>query len=327
MRVSVIIITKDEHSRLRLCLAMLARQAVRWNENTELIVVDDGSAPAVGPPDIPTAAPPLRLLRHERAQGRSAARNAGAEVARGERLLFLDGDVLLSPEAATRHGALDAQQLGRGEQRHLSGTRFFSDPQTGTPWPGKEALVRRLGELSPRLITEDMLAQQPFEHWIARSEPAIYPGAAPRKLYELEMNALRRGSAPMAEWMAAAGHNFSVDRRRFAEAGGFDREISINEHRELALRLCRDGARVVPVDGSISVHMTHREGWRDPLVESDHWERPFARLHPRETQAMLHFWRSLAGDPQIEPSTRTMTLEAVDAVLRIHGDGRGRRAG
>jgi hypothetical protein len=172
-----------------------------------------------------------------------------------------------------------------------------------------------MGDLSPHLVTEEMVAEGPFERLLERSDVAIYPGAAPRKLYDLEMSALRARSAPRVEWMAAAGHNFSVPRDAFEAAGGFDEEISINEHRELALRLCRRGARVVAVEGAISVHLTHREGWRDPLAGEDNWEKAFARRHPIETELMLRFWRSLAGDRSIDPTARLMTLEEVDAFL------------
>lgn len=316
MQISVVIITKDEQPRLRLSLAALGRQTVRWGTDAEVIVVDDGSAVPVGPADVGASAPATRILRNEKSRGRSAARNAGAGAARGARLLFLDGDVLLSPEAVARHGELRSDQLGRGEQRHMRGTRFFADPRTGAPWPGKEARVRSLGDLTPHLVTEEMVCRGPFDALLARSDVAIYPGAAPRQLYELEMGALRRRSAPLAEWMAAAGHNFSVPRASFAAAGGFDAEISINEHRELALRLCRAGARVVAVDEAISLHLTHREGWRDPLAGEDGWEQPFARRHPLETTLMLRFWRTLAGDQKLQERERLATLEQVDEAFR-----------
>jgi len=316
MFISVIIITRDERPRLRLCLASLARQTVRWQQDAELIIVDDGSSPAVGPAEIPASLPTPRLIRHERSRGRSAARNAGAGTAHGGRLLFLDGDVLLSPEAIARHAKIGPDELGRGEQRHLRDTRFFRDPRSGEPWPGKESLVRSLGDLSSRLVTESMIEKLPFDHWVERSEAAIYPGAAPRRLYELEMSALRARSAPYAEWMAAAGHNFSVPRAAFEDVGGFNEEVSLNEHRELALRMCRRGARVLAVEGAISIHVTHREGWRDPLAGDDGWQTVFARHHPLETQVLLRFWRSLAADRSIAPGERVLTLEAADALLR-----------
>jgi len=224
--------------------------------------------------------------------------------------------VLMSPAAVELHGRLHDDEMGRGEQRHLRGTRFFRDPRTGEPWPGKEQRVRSMGNLQPLLVTEEMVATAPYARLLERSEVAIYPGAAPRRLYELEMGALRAGSAPLAQWLAAAGHNFSIPTRSFVDAGGFAPDISINEHRELALRLCRAGARVVPVDGAISLHLTHREGYRDPLVGEDGWEQAFASRHPYETQLMMRFWRSLAGDATLDPAQRIATLEHVHELLR-----------
>ncbi|HEY5263476.1 MAG TPA: glycosyltransferase [Steroidobacteraceae bacterium] len=322
MKVSVIIITKDEQPRLKLCLIALARQTVNWRDDAELILVDDGSAVAVGSADIPAGGPQPLIIRHERSRGRSASRNAGAFAAHGRRLLFLDGDVLMSPDAVERHSRLAPDELGRGEQRHLRGTRFFLDPRTGIPWPSKETRVGSMGNLTPYLVTEKMVAQEPYEDLLQRSEVAIYPGAAPRKLYELEMSALRAGSAPLAQWMAAAGHNFSFPRSKFAAAGGFDQDISINEHRELALRLCRAGARLVVVEGAVSLHLTHREGYRDPLSGEDGWEHAFAGRHPFEARIMMRFWRSLAGDSRIDPADRVLTLERVDELLRA-GAGAG----
>lgn len=318
MQVSVIIITKDEQPRLKLALIALGRQTVDWGKDAEIIIVDDGSVEPVGATDLPASGPQLRIIRHDKSRGRSAARNAGAEVARGQRLLFLDGDVLMSPRAVELHGRLRDDELGRGEQRHLRGTRFFRDPRTGEPWPGKDQRVRSMGNLAPYLVTEEAVATAPYEKLLERSEVAIYPGAAPRALYELEMGTLRSGSAPLAHWMAAAGHNFSVPTAAFRKAGGFPLDISINEHRELALRLCRAGTRVVVVEGAVSLHLTHREGYRDPMSGEDGWEQAFARRHPFETQLMMRFWRSLAGDAGLDPAERISTLERVDELLREH---------
>jgi GT2 family glycosyltransferase len=321
MRISVIIITKDEQPRLKLALIALGRQTVDWQREAEIIIVDDGSAVPVAAVDIPAGGPQPRIIRHEKSRGRSASRNAGAEVARGRRLLFLDGDVLMSPRAVELHSRLRDDELGRGEQRHLRGTRFFRDPRTGEPWPGKEQRVRSMGNLEPYLVTEEAVATAPYQRLLERSEVAIYPGAAPRALYELEMGTLRAGSAPLAQWMAASGHNFSIPTAAFRQAAGFPLDISINEHRELALRLCRAGARVVVVEGAVSLHLTHREGYRDPMSGEDGWEQAFARRHPLETWLMMRFWRSLAGDANLDPAEEVNTLERVDELLREHAAG------
>jgi Glycosyl transferase family 2 len=317
--ISVIIITKDEQPRLRLALLALGRQTVEWGKQAEIVLVDDGSQTPVGPADVPSNGPQPKIIRHETSRGRSQSRNVGAASASGRRLLFLDGDVLMSPDAVQLHAGLGDHELGRGEQRHLRGTRFFRDPRTGDPWPGKEARVRSMGNLASYLVTEEMVEKGPYAKLLERSELAIYPGAAARKLYDLEMTALRAQSIPNAQWIAASGHNFSVPRDSFQRAGGFDTDISINEHRELALRLCRDNARLRVVEGAVSLHLTHREGYRNPLSGEDGWEQAFARRHPFETQIMMRLWRTLAEDAALDPTERVTTLEYADELLGASG--------
>ena len=64
-------------------------------------MVDDGSTDATAQV-VAEAAQflPLTCVRHARAQGRSAAANAGARAASGEILIFLDGDMPVAPNFA-----------------------------------------------------------------------------------------------------------------------------------------------------------------------------------------------------------------------------------
>ncbi|WP_068078218.1 glycosyltransferase family 2 protein [Novosphingobium lentum] len=297
MTASVVIRTHNEAPRLRLTLASLENQ----QGLDEVVVVDDGSTDATG--DVLAAAKlrlPLRSLHHAAPRGRSAASNAGAAAATGALLIFLDGDTLAGPGLVARH--LEAHRgpeaiMGRGETWHLRCTRFLSDPQTATFWPHERAREAALSESerAAMCVTERQV-RHGFDSIAARAAPAIYPGIHPRRLYDAEMAALQSHRDSDRLWAAASGSNLSLARDRFVAAGGFHPGMDINEHRELAYRLCRSGARLVPVDGARSYHLTHRDGWRDPL-QDDGWERSFVAAHAEAPVAELKaYWSALAAD-------------------------------
>jgi glycosyltransferase involved in cell wall biosynthesis len=172
----------------------------------------------------------------------------------------------------------------------------------------------------------------------ARAQPGVYPGTDPRALFALEMDALRAHPDCPALWAAASGSNQSVARAPFLDVGGFDPELSINEHRELALRLCRAGLRMSAADGARTYHMIHRSGWRDPLVERD-WEEQFYRAHPiSEVPLLSVLWGSLAAGSMrqaariesipalFEAARQCDGVVGVDAVREAHFANRLRRA-
>ena len=90
--VSVIIPVRNSPHYLRQCLASLGTS--RYT-NFEVLVVDDGSTDVT-----PLLAAELgaRVVRLQRRAGPAAARNRGAEEARGQYLLFLDADVCVHPD-------------------------------------------------------------------------------------------------------------------------------------------------------------------------------------------------------------------------------------
>lgn len=294
MRASVIIRSKDEADRLRLTLASLASQT----EKPEVVVVNDGSsdhtkeviADAAGGMD-------LAAIHHVVPSGRSAAANAGAARATGDILIFLDGDTLAAPDFVARH--MDGHRsipnlVVRGETWHLRCTRPFLNPETGTPRPGEESRVLRMSkdERTRSTVTREEIRED-FGVVNSRAQPGIYPGFGPRRLLELEMHALNSSPNCTVLWAAASGSNQSVARPAFLAAGGFHPELSINEHRELALRLCKLGLRMAPTSAR-TYHMIHRSGWRDPLLDTA-WEAIFFEAHPIAEVALLpFFWASLS---------------------------------
>lgn len=321
MRLSIIIRTKDEADRLRLTLTSLAGQSAR----TEIIVVNDGSSDHTASVIADAAVQyPLKVIHHAAPRGRGGASNAGVRIAQGDVVVFLDGDTLANPDLAVRHLAVHSTGdglIGRGETYHFRGTRFLLDPEAGTPRPGEEARVARLtrAELDRLRVTRCEITDD-FAGLAARAAPGIYPGAGPRRLYELEMDALHHHPDCAVLWAAACGSNLSVRRDAFLRTGGFDEALDKNEHRELALRLYKAGARMVPVGGARTYHLTHRAGWRDPLYESA-WEEVFYRAHPILAVKLLSiFWAGLSGKAPDPDLPRLGSLPELAAAAR-GGDG------
>lgn len=319
MDCTVVIRSLNEADRLRLVLTSLARQSAPC----EVAVVNDGSSDHTAEV-IDAFRDRLRLiaLHHDAPHGRSAASNAGAQAASGDVLLFLDGDTLAHPDLVKRHLEAHAARprlLGRGETYHMRCTRFLLDPETATPRPGEE---RRIESMRPaereRLKVTRRQIEEDFDAIERRASPGIYPGAGPRALYELEIDALRNHPDCTALWAASSGANFSTRRSAFLASGGFDEALEHNEHRELGLRMSLEGEKMGFVEGARTYHLTHRVGWRDPLLQSE-WEPIFYRRHPIlavKLQAVL--WASLADACPVPPEARIFSLPELEA--RARGD-------
>jgi glycosyltransferase involved in cell wall biosynthesis len=94
--ISVVVPVRNDPVHLRACLESLA--ASRGADH-EVLVVDDASTDDSA--DV-AAALGARVLRLERRSGPAAARNRGAEAARGEHLFFVDADVCVHPETVAQ---------------------------------------------------------------------------------------------------------------------------------------------------------------------------------------------------------------------------------
>jgi glycosyltransferase involved in cell wall biosynthesis len=99
-RVSVIIATRDRPTKLAETVMRLTSQQASGLP-FEVLVVDDGSTPPVGSEAVP-GVEPVRLVRLA-GVGRSGARNAGAGVALGAILIFIDDDITASTDFVEQH--------------------------------------------------------------------------------------------------------------------------------------------------------------------------------------------------------------------------------
>ncbi|MEU7190686.1 bifunctional glycosyltransferase family 2 protein/CDP-glycerol:glycerophosphate glycerophosphotransferase [Streptomyces sp. NPDC045369] len=110
-RFSVIVPARGVQGFLRACLDSVLEQSHR---DVEVIAVDDCSADATGAiiDEYAHRDPRLTALHQRRPSGAGPSRNAGAALARGDYLLFLDGDDTLAPGALA---AVDARLRACGE--------------------------------------------------------------------------------------------------------------------------------------------------------------------------------------------------------------------
>jgi peptidoglycan/xylan/chitin deacetylase (PgdA/CDA1 family) len=123
LQLSIVIPTFNRAARLRTCMDSLCRQTQPASE-FEVIVVLDGSTDESEQMLRAMSTPfTLRVVRQEN-QGNGAARNHGAEVASAPYLLFLDDDIIASPEAVAEH--LRAQREHGGAVVIGMGTKLLS---------------------------------------------------------------------------------------------------------------------------------------------------------------------------------------------------------
>ncbi|MFI6287516.1 glycosyltransferase family 2 protein [Streptomyces sp. NPDC051018] len=248
---SVVIPTRNKAAPLRATLTALAAQ--RCPGPYEVLVVDDGSTDGTrelldrlrseagtGPKPRVVAGP---------ASGRAAARNAGARAARGDRLLFLDDDILTAPGHLTAHQENGGERvLAHGPLREFPGARRWLDRYGG-------AGAGELAAAAARVVAGE-------------------EGRLVRNTLETLIHAMDVGQVPpVAPWAACVGANTSLPRALFGEVGGFDEEFGVGwgcEDLELGVRLCGAGARIAVPAAGAGVHLTH--------ARPDRWEQHEANL-------------------------------------------------
>lgn len=94
--ITVIVPVRNDPQRLSRCLAALSQSTCR---SMEVLVMDDASTD-----DTPKVAGELgaNVVRMERRGGPGVARNKGAELAKGQYVMFVDADVCVHPQTVER---------------------------------------------------------------------------------------------------------------------------------------------------------------------------------------------------------------------------------
>jgi glycosyltransferase involved in cell wall biosynthesis len=118
--VSVLIAARNERRRIGECLSSLVAQRYR---PIEIIVIDDGSSD--GTAEEAAKTPGVRVLRRAHA-GKARSIAAGADVAQGEILFFLDADMVFEPDYV---GRLATPIIHEDETGTAHGTELVANPE------------------------------------------------------------------------------------------------------------------------------------------------------------------------------------------------------
>jgi glycosyltransferase involved in cell wall biosynthesis len=263
--ISVIVTTYNRPDALRAVLAGLLAQRDR---DIEVCVADDGSRDETRQlvEAVARDAPlPVRHVWQEDQGFRAgAARNRAAAGARGDYLLFLDGDCVPRPDFIAQHRAL---------------------AEPGWMVAGNRIL---LAEDFTRRVLADALPIHgwSFDRWqVARREGSINRTLP---LRTLPLGPLRKAAA--RRWQRVRTCNLEVWRRDFEAVNGFDEAYEGwgFEDSDLAVRLLNAGIR--RKEGAFAtgvLHLWHREN--DRRFEGDN----LARLQQRIASGVTRSERGL----------------------------------
>ena len=183
--VSVVIPT---YNRARLVQEAVASVLAQSYRPLELIVVDDGSTDATGA--ALAGRPEVRVLSQPHTGMPGQARNAGARLARGEYLAFLDSDDLWQPPklerqvaAATQAGAAiwhtrerwvrSGRVVSQRSQRHRRSGDLFTDSLRKCVIGPSTVLLQRAAFTRAGGFREDLEIAEDYELWLRLT--ARYP--------------------------------------------------------------------------------------------------------------------------------------------------------
>ncbi|MFC6082196.1 glycosyltransferase [Sphaerisporangium aureirubrum] len=227
LRVSVVIPAYNGQQALDLVLAGLAAQTYPA-ELTEVIVVDNGSSPALR---LPPIRPPGTRLITCATPGRANARNAGLAAATGDVVHWLDSDVI--PD---RH-EVEAHMRWHHQAPYLVVTGYLRFTTAALP--------------SPDVVASGDLA-------------ALFEPAEPHEwLVDLVARTNGLTEASGRAFSLHVGGATSVGRLLIERAGPMDEELALGQDTEMGYRLAQAGAVFVPEPLACGYHLGPSMRMRD----------------------------------------------------------------
>lgn len=220
---SVIIPTHNNRATLALCLEALFGQDLE-SDRYEIVVLDDGSTDDTDAV-VRSLRSPVTLRYHwQRNRGRAAARNAGSRLATGRVLLYLDSDVLATPELLSRHYRYHERNDGhigvQGRTVVHPGSKVTPFMKTKELLP--DLTLRRRSGLSPYHVITRNLSIRADDLWGVGGFDESFPGYGWEDI-ELGLRLHARGVRFMYD-PQALGYHYDVEtlertREKLRQAG------------------------------------------------------------------------------------------------------------
>lgn len=232
------------------------------HDRFEVVVVDDGSVQPLEDA-LPAAAagtPAFRIVRHSEPRGAGAARNSGLEMARGDVVIFLDGDCVPAPDLVAEH--VKAHMI---RDVAITGC-VYGRELTPDIWSLVAGTDHRASDWPQAVPTEPLLAD-PLE--------AVF-GPSP---------------SPM-DWPFFWSTNCSVRAEVLATVGGFDDSFEVKgvEDMEFGLRLSRAGVPLSYGSGARALHQPHARDRAAEVARDRHNERRLLEKFPElDVEAVCAF--------------------------------------
>lgn len=253
MNVSLVIPTYNKLPRLRLTMASLMSQTYPARDY-KIIVVDDGSFDGtesfIRRLKLPSE---VRYIRTEN-RGRAAARNTGIEATNAGLIIFIDDDLILSPDFISEHVAFQKANncVVHGRIINLSHLRFFEDPTRGTLYSTFAGNDRSYESIRKRCISETDITSR-FDK-VFKSEKRLTRFEKAIRLI------LTQSGHEELSWVGFTGGNVSVTKDRLLDVGGFDTEFGLEwgcEDLELGYRLFLEGNSFRYSEKALNFHIAH----------------------------------------------------------------------
>ncbi len=149
-KVTVVVPVFNREAAVRRAIASVLAQTC---QDFELIVVDDGSTDGTGEAVAALTDPRIRLIRHDKNRGGSAARNTGIRAGSAPYVAFLDSDDEWLPTKLERQLAVFESSSGQVALVYTGSERVYSD---GTV---ERYIPRRRSDLSRALLTDNVVGE------------------------------------------------------------------------------------------------------------------------------------------------------------------------